>query len=82
MVAQSAVIGVRQPRWGEAIHAVLHRSPGSVLSEESLLEFASERLTAYKKPRSIEFVEVLPLSATGKILKNELRKERLAGADS
>lgn len=81
-VAQVAVIGVPHPRWGEAIHAVVQRKPGSVLSEESLLEFASERLTAYKKPRSIEFVEVLPLSATGKILKNELRKERLAGADS
>jgi long-chain acyl-CoA synthetase len=81
-VEQVAVIGVPHPQWGEAIHAVVLRKPGRSLSEDALLEFASERLSTYKKPRSIEFVDALPLSATGKILKKELRKKRLSNSDS
>lgn len=73
-VQQVAVIGVPHPRWGEAIHAVVCRRPGSTLSEQELLDFAAERLSSYKKPRSVEFVSALPISATGKILKKELRK--------
>ncbi|MGI5159132.1 class I adenylate-forming enzyme family protein [Microbispora sp. CA-102843] len=75
-VQQVAVIGVPHPQWGEAIHAVVCRRAGSTISEQELIAFAAERLSSYKKPRSVEFVSALPISATGKILKKELRKQR------
>ncbi|MGI5508461.1 class I adenylate-forming enzyme family protein [Streptomyces sp. CA-106131] len=77
-VEQCAVIGVPHERWGEAIHAVIRRRAGSTLTEEEILAFAAERLAGYKKPRSAEFVAELPISATGKILKKELRAARHA----
>ncbi len=72
-VASVAVIGVPHERWGEAIHAVVVLVPGAALDEDGLIEFASERLTHYKRPRSVEFVSELPLSGTGKVLKKDLR---------
>jgi acyl-CoA synthetase (AMP-forming)/AMP-acid ligase II len=73
-VDQVAVIGLPDPQWGEAIHAVVRRCEGSMLTEQELLDFAAERLSSYKKPRSIEFVDALPISATGKVLKKDLRR--------
>ena len=75
-VEQVAVIGLPHERWGETIHAVVRRTPGSSVSEAELVEFAAERLSSYKKPRSVEFLDELPISATGKILKKDLRKQR------
>ncbi|AXK32472.1 hypothetical protein DVA86_07195 [Streptomyces armeniacus] len=72
-VEQAAVIGVPHETWGEAIHAVVRRRPGSAVTEDELMAFAAERLSGYKKPRSVEFLEQLPMSATGKILKKDLR---------
>jgi acyl-CoA synthetase (AMP-forming)/AMP-acid ligase II len=72
-VGQVAVIGVPHPQWGEAIHAVVCVRDGASVTEDELMEFAGSRLTSYKKPRSMEFVNALPVSATGKVLKKELR---------
>ena len=52
------------------------------LSENELLEFTRARLSHYKCPRSIEFVEALPKTGTGKILKKELRKKYWSGTES
>jgi acyl-CoA synthetase (AMP-forming)/AMP-acid ligase II len=68
-----AVIGIPHERWGESIHAVVVADPGGAVTEDELLSFAQQRLTHYKRPRSIQFVEQLPLSATGKVLKKQLR---------
>lgn len=76
-VEQVAVIGVPHPQWGEAIHAVVRRADGSTLTEAALIEFAAERISSFKKPRSVEFVESLPISATGKVLKRDLRQQKL-----
>lgn len=75
-VAMVAVIGLPHPQWGEAIHAVVVRRQGGTTTEDELMAFAAERLTSYKKPRSLELVEALPVSATGKVLKKELRTQR------
>ena len=75
-VDQVAVIGVPHAQWGEAIHAVVRRTEGSTVTEDELIDFAAERLSAYKKPRSIEFVDAMPISGTGKILKKVLRETR------
>jgi acyl-CoA synthetase (AMP-forming)/AMP-acid ligase II len=74
-VSQVAVIGVPHPQWGEAIHAIVCRAPGASVTADELMAFAAQRLTSYKKPRSIEFVDALPVSATGKVLKKDLRAQ-------
>jgi acyl-CoA synthetase (AMP-forming)/AMP-acid ligase II len=76
-VEQVAVIGLPHPQWGEAIHAIVRRTDGSTLTEAALAEFAADRISSYKKPRSIEFVDQLPISATGKVLKRDLRQRKL-----
>jgi long-chain acyl-CoA synthetase len=74
-VAQVAVIGVPDQRWGERVHAVVLPRPGVELDEAALVAHCRERIAGYKCPRSIEFrTEPLPLSAAGKVLKAELRR--------
>ena len=74
-VAQCAVIGIPDERWGEAMHAVVMRKPGTVVTEDDLIEFCKARIAHYKCPRSVKIQDdMLPLSGAGKILKRELRK--------
>lgn len=73
-VREAAVIGVSDEKWGERVHAVVVRTPGSELTDAALIAFCKENLASYKKPRSVDFVEELPRNPTGKILKKELRK--------
>jgi long-chain acyl-CoA synthetase len=74
-VAQCAVIGIPDEKWGEAVHAVVMRKPGSAVMETDIIEFCRARIAGYKCPRSVKIQdELLPLSGAGKILKRELRK--------
>jgi long-chain acyl-CoA synthetase len=79
-VAQAAVVGLPDARWGEAVHAfVVLRDPrNQEVSEDLLRAWCREQLAGYKCPRGIRFVTELPLSAAGKVLKNRLREQ--AGA--
>ena len=74
-VAESAVIGVPDPRLGEVGRAFLVPRPGYVLAEADVLAFCRERLANYKVPRRVVFREVLPRNASGKVLKGQLREE-------
>ena len=74
-VAESAVIGVPDPRLGEVGRAYLVTRPGQVLTEADVLAFCRERLANYKVPRRVVFRDALPRNPSGKILKRQLREE-------
>ncbi|CRZ15160.1 long-chain-fatty-acid--CoA ligase [Mycolicibacterium neworleansense] len=74
-VAEVAVIGIPDPRWGETVHAVVVPRPGAGLTAEAVIEHCGGRIAGYKCPRSVEFRDTpLPQSGPGKILKRELRE--------
>lgn len=77
-VAQAAVVGVPDARWGEAVHAVIVLAGGATLTEAELQAWMRERLAGYKCPRSVRFAAELPLSAAGKVLKTVLREQARA----
>ncbi|MBA1148335.1 acyl--CoA ligase [Ectothiorhodospiraceae bacterium WFHF3C12] len=77
-VTLSAVVG-RQVQDNEEVVAFIQPVPGSGLTAEALKAFAAERLSAYKRPTTIIFMETLPATATGKILKGKLRDQAAAG---
>lgn len=71
-IDQVAVIGVPDDRWGERVHAVVV-ALDDTLDEDAVRAHAAERLADYKRPKSVEFRDELPISATGKVLKKNLR---------
>ncbi|MDM0114043.1 long-chain-fatty-acid--CoA ligase [Variovorax sp. J22R133] len=74
-VLECAVIGIPHEKWGEAVHAEVRLRDGQEIDEEALSAHCAELIAGYKRPRSFNFrKDPLPLSAAGKILKNELRK--------
>ena len=78
-VYEAAVIPVADHKWGEVPKAVVVAKPGAQLSEVELIEFCRARLAHYKCPHSIEFCDALPKTATGKVLKRELRQKYKSG---
>ncbi|WP_341227983.1 long-chain fatty acid--CoA ligase [uncultured Arcticibacterium sp.] len=75
MVSMVAVIGIPNERRGEEIRACVVLKPGQTISEEDLIAWTKERIAAYKYPREVRFMDALPMSATGKILKKEISRD-------
>ena len=72
-VLESAVFGIPDEQWGEAVKAVVVLKPGATATEAEIIETAARHLASYQKPRSVDFVDSLPKAPTGKILKRSLR---------
>ena len=81
-VYETAVIPVPDPRWGEVPKALVVLKPGAKAGEQELLDFCRSRIAHYKCPRSVEFLDALPKTGTGKILKKDLRKKYWAGQET
>jgi fatty-acyl-CoA synthase len=73
-VLEAAVIGVPDEQWGEVPKALVVLKPGQSLEEGELIGFCRDRMAHFKAPKSVEFIEVLPKTATGKIQKFTLRE--------
>jgi fatty-acyl-CoA synthase len=73
-VAEVAVIGVPHPQWQEVGRALVVLKEGHTLQEEEIIDFCQGKLARYKIPKSVVFVEALPRTAAGKVLKRELRE--------
>jgi acyl-coenzyme A synthetase/AMP-(fatty) acid ligase len=73
-IAEAAVVGVADPKWGEAACAAVVLKPGTVLVEPEVRKLFEERLARYKHPRRIVPMASLPKNALGKVQKAELRR--------
>ncbi len=81
-IYDAAVFGVPSEEWGESVHAVVVVHPADALSDAEVIAHAREHLAGYKVPRSVSFMEELPRTGSGKLLKRELRAPYWAGRAS
>jgi acyl-CoA synthetase (AMP-forming)/AMP-acid ligase II len=72
-VAAAAVIGLPDDQWGERVHAVVVPAAGADVTADELIDHVRARSAGYKAPRGVTFIDALPLSGAGKVLKRELR---------
>ena len=80
-VAEVAVIGIPDEKWGEAVKAVVALKPGQTATADEIIAFARSRIAAFKAPKSVDFIDALPRNASGKILRRELREPYWAGRE-
>ncbi|MGW3964208.1 long-chain-fatty-acid--CoA ligase [Amycolatopsis sp. NPDC005003] len=79
-VAEAAVVGIPDERWGEAVHAFVAPAPGAQVSGRELMIFLTGRLAGFKIPTGYEYIDKLPRNASGKILRRQLRDSFWQGA--
>ncbi len=78
-VYEVAVVAVPDEKWGEAVKAVVALKQGASATQQELIDFCEERLTRFKKPKTVDFVDALPKNPNGKILRRALREQYWKG---
>ena len=76
-IAEAAIIGVPDEKWGEVGFAFIVVKKDGNLSEEKIIDHCLKNLAKFKIPKGVEFIDALPRNATGKVLKRTLREEKL-----
>jgi long-chain acyl-CoA synthetase len=79
-VREAAVIGVPSEKWGEDVKAVVALKVGLMITEQEIIDFCKNRVAAYKKPKSVDFMDELPKTGSGKIFKRLLKEKYWGGS--
>jgi fatty-acyl-CoA synthase len=74
-IEEAAVIGVSSPEWGQEPRALVVLKKGEEATSEEIIEYCRSKLAGFKRPRSVVFIEALPRSAMGKVLRKKLREQ-------
>jgi acyl-CoA synthetase (AMP-forming)/AMP-acid ligase II len=78
-ILECAVVGIPDPKWGEAVKGIAVLKPGQKATEQEIIQFCKEKMTHYKAPKSIDFIKALPRTGSGKIHKKGLRDKYWEG---
>jgi long-chain acyl-CoA synthetase len=78
-VADCVVFGIPDEYWGEAVHAVVVPKAGQAPTAQDIISFCGEHMAGYKKPKAVDFVDALPVSGYGKVLRREVREKYWQG---
>ena len=79
-IAEAAIIGVPDEKWGEVGFAFIVIKENETLSEENIFDHCLKNLAKFKIPKGVEFIKALPRNATGKVLKRTLREQKLGAS--